>query len=151
MESLSTATDIADIRGEVTELIKSIGTHMRLRFVSCVAEVGLTPPQAMALLQLSEPISMGNLADELVLDASYITGIADQLEERGLIERRPDPGDRRRKILALTQEGQRVHSGLTGELDVARSPAMDALTDRELIQLRDLLVKVMQALDSESR
>ena len=43
-------------------------------------------------------------------DASYVTTIADQLEERGLIERQPHPTDRRVKSLALTPEGLRLRS-----------------------------------------
>ena len=61
-----------------------------------------------ALHALDEPMSMSALAERLGIDASYVTTIADQLEERGLIERRPHPTDRRIKSLALTPEGRRL-------------------------------------------
>jgi DNA-binding MarR family transcriptional regulator len=75
--------------------------HARLR------EHDLTPPQAIALRNLAEgPVAMGAMADRLQCDASNMTGIADRLEERGLVERRADPADRRRVVLALTDEGR---------------------------------------------
>ena len=39
------------------------------------------------------------------VDPPYATLIVDTLEERGLVERRPDPADRRRKIVQLTASG----------------------------------------------
>lgn len=141
--------DPADVRTEIADLIRAIGTQMRMHFVACVTAVGLAPPQAMALLQLDEPLSMGGLAEALALDASYITGIADQLEERRLIERRPDPADRRRKILALTTDGRSLHDELSAQLDVSESPVIASLTGDEQRQLRDLLAKVMRSAEAE--
>jgi DNA-binding MarR family transcriptional regulator len=60
-----------------------------------------------ALLWLAEgPLSLSELASAVSVDAPYATLIVDNLEERGLVERRPDPGDRRRKLVALTAEGK---------------------------------------------
>ena len=70
---------------------------------------------------------MSALADRLGIDASYVTTIADQLEERGLIERQPHPTDRRIKSLALTAEGRRLREKLADELWVD-VPVLDALT-----------------------
>ena len=49
---------------------------------------------------------MGELAEHLYCDASNVTGIVDRLEGRGLVERKPDPNDRRVKRLVLTPQGQ---------------------------------------------
>jgi DNA-binding MarR family transcriptional regulator len=60
-----------------------------------------------ALLWLAEgPLSLSELAAAVSVDAPYATLIVDSLEERGLVERRPDPADRRRKLVALTPEGK---------------------------------------------
>jgi len=45
-----------------------------------------------------------------------VTGLADRLEERGLVERLPDPSDRRVKGLALTPEGARVRDEFVNRL-----------------------------------
>jgi DNA-binding MarR family transcriptional regulator len=60
-----------------------------------------------ALLWLAEgPLSLSELADAVQVDAPYATLIVDNLQERGLVERRTDPADRRRRLVALTAEGK---------------------------------------------
>ncbi len=81
---------------------------MRERAFARLAELGLTPPMALALRHLDEPMAMGTLADRLSCDASYITGLADRLEMLGLVERRPDASDRRVRQLVLTAKGREV-------------------------------------------
>ena len=78
---------------------------------------------------------MSALADRLGIDASYVTTIADQLEERGLIERQPHPTDRRIKSLAPTPEGRRLREKLADELWV-EVPVLDALIGRRSTRAR---------------
>lgn len=103
-----------------------------------LAPSGLTMKHSWALHALDEPISMGGLAERLGIDASYVTAIADQLEERGLIERRPHPTDRRIKSLALTDEGRRVRDQILVELWTT-VPILDGLSVVERRELRRLL------------
>jgi DNA-binding MarR family transcriptional regulator len=112
-----------------------------------LAPYGLSLKHNWALHALDEPMSMSALAERLGIDASYVTAIADQLEERGLIERQPHPTDRRVKSLALTPEGRRMRERLAGELwtDV---PILDALSAAERAQLRGLLEKSMGRADT---
>ena len=58
-----------------------------------LAELGLTLRQAHALrlLDPEEPMPMSALAERLFCDASNVTGIADRLEARGLVEREAWP------------------------------------------------------------
>lgn len=103
-----------------------------------LAPSGLTMKHSWALRALDEPVSMSGLAERLGIDASYVTAIADQLEERGLIERRPHPTDRRIKSLALTDEGRRVRDQILVELWTT-VPILDGLTTPERQDLRRLL------------
>ncbi|MCW2878974.1 MAG: Transcriptional regulator-like protein [Sphaerisporangium sp.] len=48
------------------------------------------------------------LAESIGADKTRIIGVLDDLQRRGLIERTPDPGDRRVRVLSLTAEGRRV-------------------------------------------
>lgn len=109
-----------------------------------LAPSGLTMKHSWALHALDEPISMRALAERLGIDASYVTAIADQLEERGLIERQPHPGDRRIKSLALTDEGRNVRDRILVDLWTT-VPILDGLTERERLELRRLLDKVVRA------
>lgn len=103
-----------------------------------LAPYSLTLKHSWALHALDEPLSMRGLAERLGIDASYVTAIADQLEERGLIERRPHPTDRRIKSLALTSEGRRFRKQVLGEL-WSTIPSLDGLTAADRRELRRLL------------
>jgi DNA-binding MarR family transcriptional regulator len=107
-----------------------------------LAPSGLTMKHSWALRALDEPMSMSGLAERLGIDASYVTAIADQLEERGLIERQPHPTDRRIKSLVLTDEGRRMRDQILVELWTT-VPILDGLTDPERQELRRLLDRAM--------
>jgi DNA-binding MarR family transcriptional regulator len=55
---------------------------------------------------------MSALAAERACDPSNITGLVDRLERLGLVERRPNPADRRSRLLALTSAGRRLRANL---------------------------------------
>ena len=79
----------------------------RNRHMALAAEFGLTVGDMKTLLSLSpdEPRSMRSLAGEWKCDASNVTWLVDRLEERGLVERRTSPLDRRVKTVLLTPAG----------------------------------------------
>ncbi|MFJ4655516.1 MarR family winged helix-turn-helix transcriptional regulator [Nocardia sp. NPDC088792] len=63
----------------------------------------------VVLLHLDEDPARGQgaLAQEIGADKTRIIAVLDDLQERGLIERRPDPADRRARLLTLTPAGRR--------------------------------------------
>jgi DNA-binding MarR family transcriptional regulator len=87
---------------------------------------------------------MRQLAQKLRCEPSNVTGIVDRLEARGLVERRPDPKDRRVKLAAATTEGRQVARGLRESLNFAREP-LAGLSTKERESLRDLLQRMLEA------
>jgi DNA-binding MarR family transcriptional regulator len=75
--------------------------------VAVLREMGLTPGhmKALSFLDPDEPKPMRAMADSLACDASMVTWLVDRLEERGLVERRAEPADRRVKTVVLTPLG----------------------------------------------
>ncbi len=115
------------------------------QFGATAAELELAPAQALALqeLQLERPISMNELAQRLRCHPSNITGLVDRLEARGLVERRPDPRDRRVKGLGLTPRGQQIRDRLSQRLYTA--PVCVAhLTEDDQKTLYEILVKILE-------
>jgi DNA-binding MarR family transcriptional regulator len=112
----------------------------RWRLTTALEEHGLTFPQAHALrlLDPERPLPMNEIAGRLLCDASNVTGIADRLESRGLIERRAGSGDRRVKMLALTPTGADVRERVIEAM--TESPAeIAALSPADQRALRDIL------------
>jgi DNA-binding MarR family transcriptional regulator len=119
--------------------------RVHAHFASVVAELDLAPTQARALheLQCDPPISMRELAERLKSDPSNITGLVDRLEARGLVERRPDPRDRRIKGLALTAAGAKLRERLFAGLYTAPR-GVAHLSEPEQRTLRDVLQRVLE-------
>jgi DNA-binding MarR family transcriptional regulator len=104
---------------------------------------GLSPKQLVLIWRLppGSTVSMREMGDRLSCDASFMTGMVDRLEEDGLIERRPDPGDRRVTLIALTAKGAKFRDRALAALH--EPPAEFGALDRdELDQLATLLAKV---------
>lgn len=110
-----------------------------------LAPFGVTPAQYALLRTLWEHDGQSGaaLCAQLRLDSASVTGLIDRLVQLGLVERRPDPADRRVSLVVLTSRGcelqeplQASIAALNAELDATLSPA-NGLQLRE--QLRTLL------------
>jgi len=83
-----------------------------LRFSEAAAEtLGLTPQQHQAMLVIrahrdAEPISVGGLAERLLIKNHSAVGLVARLQERGLVTRETSPEDRRRVLLKLTPKAE---------------------------------------------
>jgi MarR family transcriptional regulator, organic hydroperoxide resistance regulator len=127
---------------EAWELCMELFGVDRPRMLDIQAEYGLKPPQFFALNALGEPVPMSNIANILRCDRSAVTWITDRLEERGYVERRSDPHDRRVKLLALTDEGRRVREEIRTRMATPPEP-LTRLSAADQRQLRDLLRKAL--------
>ncbi|MBU3060437.1 MarR family winged helix-turn-helix transcriptional regulator [Nocardia sp. NEAU-G5] len=130
--------------GGVGFLLAQVGAHAAAHFADGIAQLNLTPPQAglLRLLVMQPGRSQRELADELGMPPSRFVPFADKLEERGLIERRRNPDDRRLHALHLTTAGRK----LLGKLSVAARDNEDALcralSPDERTQLTALLGRI---------
>ncbi|MFD3314520.1 MarR family winged helix-turn-helix transcriptional regulator [Streptomyces sp. NPDC058694] len=128
---------------EVVDLIGTVVARYHEEYEEAAAEHALTGAQARLLSLLSlEPLPMRRLAQKLKCEPSNVTGIVDRLEVRGLVERRPDPADRRVKLAAVTEEGLGVARSLRDSLRFAREP-LAGLSREERVALRGLLLRML--------
>ena len=123
---------------------------VRDRLHGASAALGISPGlmKALFFLEPDASVRMGDLAEHLSCDASYVTNLADALEERGLAERRPHPTDRRVKTLMLSPAGVAAKQQLL-DLIYEPPPGLDVLSAAEQRELRDLLGKVAGALQRQ--
>jgi MarR family transcriptional regulator, organic hydroperoxide resistance regulator len=125
---------------EAWDAFQELFMQQRPRMLEIQHEFGLKPPPlAMTLKLIDEPTPMGRIADLLCCDGSTVTWIVDRLEERGLVERRGDPGDRRVRLVALTQEGRRIRDEIRARFAqppaaIAQLPAGDQRALRDILR-----------------
>jgi DNA-binding MarR family transcriptional regulator len=104
------------------------------------AEFDLSSAQGDLLCSIDpdQPATMVSLARALHCHDSNVTGLVDRLEQRGLIERRNDPNDRRVKLIALTKAGEKFQEKLLGRLSEPL-PFIAAMLLQDKIMLRDIM------------
>jgi DNA-binding MarR family transcriptional regulator len=128
---------------EVVELVGTVVARYHNEYEEAASRHALTGAQARMLGLLSvEPTAMRRLAQKLKCEPSNVTGIIDRLEARGLVERRPDPADRRVKIAAATDAGREAARQMRESLHFAREPLAE-LSAQERTMLRDLLRRML--------
>jgi DNA-binding MarR family transcriptional regulator len=86
-------------------------------------------------------MSLREIAEATMMDAPAATVAINDLEDRGLVVRTPDPADRRSKLVSLTQAGCDVVARIDRVEDPA-PPSIAALSDDDLRALRDVLAKL---------
>jgi DNA-binding MarR family transcriptional regulator len=118
------ANELAEFATALYQLVETLrGEHEE-----AAAAAGLTAPQAMILMLLTEPMSMRQFAERMGCDASNVTGIVDRLEAKQLVVRSVDRADRRVKRIARTPEGDAAVSHFQKEL--VRASSLAQLTPR---------------------
>jgi DNA-binding MarR family transcriptional regulator len=97
------------------------------RKIAVSQALGLSWARVLTLRRLAaEPLTLRALAERLASDPPYVTLMVDDLEQRGLVKRKPHPEDRRAKLVQLTAAGR------------ATAARADAILDEPSAALRDL-------------
>ncbi|QND52354.1 MarR family transcriptional regulator [Phyllobacterium sp. 628] len=115
------------------------------------ADAGLQPGEfdVLATLRRSgEPymLSPTKLYEAVMISSGGMTNRLDRLERAGLIERRPDPSDRRGKLIALTDEGRRLTDETLTRHVANEEKLLAVLTTAEQQMLDGLLKKLITGL-----
>ncbi|MEU5849193.1 MarR family winged helix-turn-helix transcriptional regulator [Saccharopolyspora shandongensis] len=133
-------------REGVAFLLAQLGAHASELFTQRIARLDLTPAQAglLRLLARTPGRSQRELADVLGMPPSRFVPFADALEERGLLERRKNPRDRRLYALFLTEDGAALLSRIRVEATAHEEQICAALTPSEHQQLTGLLRPLAQ-------
>jgi DNA-binding MarR family transcriptional regulator len=130
----------------VAFLLSQLGHRSAAVFAELIASVDLTPPHAgiLRLIAAQPGQSQQALSGQLGLLPSRVVAYVDELEDRGYLERRRNPDDRRLHALHLTAAGKKMMSKI-GELGRQHERLMTAgLTADDKGTLRQLLSTVAQ-------
>ncbi|MEV4176107.1 MarR family transcriptional regulator [Nonomuraea sp. NPDC049709] len=132
------------LRGLPSRLIGYVAMSGNRLVDQALAAIGARRYHYALLAALEEfgPASQASLGRRTGIDRSDIVATVNQLAERGLVERSPDPGDRRRNIITVTPEGTRHLEELDRLISGAQDELLASLTATEREQLVGLLTRV---------
>jgi DNA-binding MarR family transcriptional regulator len=126
-----------------TVLITRMARTMRKQFERAVAPLGLRPRHLVALTHLKDhgPSPQQTLIEVLGLDASNLVALLNELEDANLIVRRRDRADRRRGIIELSPDGERMCLEVDRALEAVDDEILASLNTEERATLNDLLAR----------
>lgn len=133
-----TGTGAAELADMLFTLMPKVVEHIN----ESLDAHGMTNTDYWALRSVAGPMPMKDLATCMNIDPSYVTLVADRLEERGLIERQTHPTDRRIKNLVPTEKGLALQKSIPGMLWSGPN-TFSAINDAERVQLIGLLSKLV--------
>jgi len=131
-------------------LVARVGIAVKMETMDRFEEAGFSAYHygVLALLDESARETQATIADALGVDRSMLVGLLDQLEERGMIERRRDPNDRRRQMVSLTAAGKRQLAAFRTMVQKIEDEFLAPLDEDERATLHDLLLRVAAQRDS---
>ncbi len=140
--------DGGPIPGELGEfpgyLMARLGEASRRRFHKALEPEGLHPRHfgVMTMLAAHPGMSQHQLHEHTAIDPSSMVSVIDELEARGLAERRPDPADRRARQVFLTGQGEQTLKRIRALAAGLQREFFGALSAQERKTLHALLRKL---------
>lgn len=127
-----------------TQLIEQrVRARLREQFETTLPRFDL-----MAQLErVPEGLKMNELSRRLMVTGGNVTGITDQLEAEGMVQRVPVEGDRRALLIRLTPAGRKAFADMAHEHERWIADALGGMSPREVETLYKLLGKVKQHLN----
>jgi DNA-binding MarR family transcriptional regulator len=125
-------------------LMARLGEASRRRFHKALEPEGLHPRHfgVMTMLAAHPGMSQHQLHEKTAIDPSSMVAVIDELETRGLAERRPDPADRRARQVFLTERGEQTLQRVRGLAAGLQREFFGTLTAEERKTLHALLRKL---------
>ena len=113
---------------------------------------GLTGPQLWALWELGRggPSALKDLATRMKLDSSTVVGVVDRLEAKGLVQRSPNPQDRRRISLAPTRKGEEILAAAPHPAQGHLLAGLEGMERGRVENLHQALSTLVSVLEAES-
>jgi len=134
-------------KGQPAFLLAQVGAHAATRFAERLAALHLSPPDAgiLRLLRMAAGISQQELSTRLQIHPSRLVAILDNLEQRKLVERKPNPEDRRLYSLHLTKDGGEILERIGKVAREHQDALLSTLSGEERGKLTELLLRIADA------
>jgi DNA-binding MarR family transcriptional regulator len=132
------------LAGSVGFLLSKLGMTSAHRFAETLAPLGIDPRHfgILRIVAMTEGQSQQQLGDALHVPPSRMVALIDDVEARGLVERRRNPKDRRAHALHLTPKGRKLYERARAIATAYEDHLCAGLSERERTQLLALLHKL---------
>jgi DNA-binding MarR family transcriptional regulator len=138
---------------EALAAVRILGKKLHAIMERWAERFGLSEGRFQILVRLKHQptgrFAMGELAEMLDVSPRTVTGLVDNLERDGLVKRVDDPVDRRSVYAELTQQGRERIETLWRETASVQAALTHGLKESELVQLRHLCLRLIQAMGVE--
>jgi DNA-binding MarR family transcriptional regulator len=132
---------------EALAALRNVARHIHLLQERYAESQGLSEGRLQLLFVLrrfgEKGISLGRVAELMRVSPRNVTGLMDNLERAGLVERVPDPDDRRSIHARLTESGRARIDSMWKPALAKQFPLTRGFTKEELVQLRHLCLKLL--------
>jgi DNA-binding MarR family transcriptional regulator len=125
-------------------LIRDVSKLIRRRFEKKATKLGLTQAQWSVISHLlcHEGINQATLAEMMDIEPITLVGLLDRLEYAGWVERRPDPTDRRARLLYLTKQAHPIVAKMEAIKAQVRKEAFAGVPPQEERQIIQTLQRI---------
>jgi DNA-binding MarR family transcriptional regulator len=132
--------------GSASFLLAQLGNHAATKFAERLEPLGFAPYHAgiFRILAQNPGASQQDLAKTLNMHASRLVGILDELQQRGLVERRPSERDRRLYALHLSSDGENSLRRIGEAAREHHQALMSGLSAEQQKLLTDLLEIILK-------
>lgn len=143
---MTTTKTSSELAARLRLVVTRLSRQLRQR-----AEIGISPTQmsALAAIERHGSMTLGELAAHERVQPPSITAVVTRLEDQGLVERRPDPGDRRVARVEVTREGHKLVARSRSRKDAELDRRLGALTDDERATLADATAILERLVEAE--
>ena len=140
----------AELVASTAFLLGRLGVSLKSETMDEFEGLGFSAYQfsILALLDEGARTTQAAIADSLGFDPSQLVSFLDGLEERGLIERRRDPTDRRRQMVSMTAAGRQQLDAFRKLVGKIEDEFLAPLDEDERATLHDLLLRIATQRDA---
>lgn len=137
--------------GFLVSRIKQVGTRLFDRMLSTSGIDSFNGAQGRILYVLwqQDAISISSLSSQTSLANTTLTAMLDRMENSGLIVRTPDPGDRRNRLISLTEKAKSLQNDYEMISQKMNELYYLGFTEKEIVQFESYLQRVLNNLEKE--
>jgi DNA-binding MarR family transcriptional regulator len=130
----------------LSDAFRSVARLLRQTSLQSLARWDVTPSQSRALRVLTRhgEMRLSELSEHLRIAARSTTEVVDGLAAKGLVERRPDPQDRRATLVGVTEHGVEVGQAIRAASGTETERIFDRLSPTDRTHLARILRKLRE-------